>query len=133
MGKKDEEENGVLDTIGDAFSTAGEFISDKLSGGRFTEEGLKKIKEEAEKNKKEKPEKVKAKPKPTPQRVSQRTQRADSVHGTQFSPFTETDNRTKEMKEQPPTSINTDLTAAQIRNKRIQKRIDALKKRKSND
>ena len=132
MGKKDEEENGVLDTIGEAFSTAGEFISDKLSGGRFTEEGLKKIKEEAEKKKKEKPKKETAKPKAKPQRVSERVQRSGSVNGVQFSPFKETDNRTKEMKEQPPTSINTDLTPAQIRNKRIQKRIDALRKRKDN-
>ena len=131
--KKDEEENGILDTMGDAFATAGEYLSDKLSGGRFTEEGLKKIKEEAEKKKKEKPKKVTAKPKPTPQRVSQRTQRADSVNGTQFNTVTQTDNRTKEMKEQPPTPINTDLTEAQIRNRRIQKRIDALKKRRSND
>lgn len=120
--KNEEEENGVLDTIGEALSTVGKTLFDR----GLSKEGLK---EKA----KEKPQKVKAKPKPTPQRVSQRTQRADSVNGTQFSPFTETDNRTKEMKEQPPTSINTDLTEAQIRNKRIQKRIDALRKSKSND
>lgn len=104
MGKKDEEENGVFDTIGEAFSTAGEFISDKLSGGRFTEEGLKKIKEEAEKKKKEKPKKVTGKPKP--QRVSERTQRAESPNGAQFNTVTETDNRTKEMKAGPITPIN---------------------------
>ena len=104
MGKKDEEENGVFDTIGEAFSTAGEFISDKLSGGRFTEEGLKKIKEEAEKKKKEKPKKVTGKPKP--QRVSERTQRAESPNGAQFNTVTETDNRTNEMKAGPITPIN---------------------------
>lgn len=104
MGKKDEEENGVFDTIGEAFSTAGEFISDKLSGGRFTEEGLKKIKEEAEKKKKEKPKKVTGKPKP--QRVSERTQRAESPSGAKFNTVTETDNRTKEMKAGPITPIN---------------------------
>ena len=122
MGKKDEEENGVFDTIGEAFSTAGEFISDKLSGGRFTEEGLKKIKEEAEKKKKEKPKKVTGKPKP--QRVSERTQRAESPNGAQFNTVTETDNRTKEMKAGPITLINTDKVQSSIaRLKELQKRL----------
>ena len=122
MGKKDEEENGVFDTIGEAFSTAGEFISDKLSGGRFTEEGLKKIKEEAEKKKKEKPKKVTGKPKP--QRVSERTQRAESPSGAKFNTVTETDNRTKEMKAGPITLINTDKVQSSIaRLKELQKRL----------
>mgnify|MGYP003139033496 CR=1 FL=1 len=110
MGKKDEKENGVFDTIGEAFSTAGEFISDKLSGGRYTKEGLEKIREKAEKEKeekkKEKPKKVTGKPKPKPQRVSERTQRAESPNGAQFNTFTETDKRTKEMKVGPITPIN---------------------------
>ena len=118
--KNDEEENGVLDTIGDAATAVGNFL---FKGGRdFSEEGLKEMA-------KEKPKKVKAKPKPKPKKVSQRTQVSASPSGAQFNTVTETDNRTKEMKEQPPTSINTDLTAAQIRNKRIQKRIDALRKK----
>jgi hypothetical protein len=124
MGKKDEEENGVLDTIGDAATAVGEFL---FKGGRdFSEEGLKEMA-------KEKPKKVKAKPKPKPQKVSEITQRAESPSGFKFGTVTQTDNRTSEMKEQPPTPINTGLTEAQIRNKRIQKRIDALRKRKSND
>ena len=121
MGKKDEEENGVLDTIGDAFSTAGEFISDKLSGGRFTEEGLKKIKEKAEKEKKkEKPKKVTTKPK----RVSQRTQVSASPTGAQFNTVTETDNSTKKAKSGPITLINTDKVESSIaRLKELQKRL----------
>ena len=121
MGKKDEEENGVLDTIGDAFSTAGEFISDKLSGGRFTEEGLKKIKEKAEKEKKkEKPKKVTTKPK----RVSQRTQVSASPTGAQFNTVTETDNSTKKAKAGPITLINTDKVESSIaRLKELQKRL----------
>ena len=106
MGKKDEEEKGILDTMGDAFATAGEYLSDQLSGRDFTEEGLKKMQEKAEKKKKEKPKKVTAKPKPKPQRVSERTQRAESPSGAQFNTVTETDNRTKEMKAGPITPIN---------------------------
>ena len=121
MGKKDEEENGVFDTIGEAFSTAGEFISDKLSGGRFTEEGLKKIKEKAEKEKKkEKPKKVTTKPK----RVSQRTQVSASPTGAQFNTVTETDNSTKKAKAGPITLINTDKVESSIaRLKELQKRL----------
>ena len=110
MAKKDKEENDILDTMGDAFATAGEYLSDKLSGGRFTEEGLKKIKEKAEKKKKEKPKKVTTKPK----RVSQRTQVSASPSGAQFNTVTETDNSTKKAKAGPLTPINTDKVQASI-------------------
>jgi len=119
--KNDEEENGVLDTIGEALSTVGKTLFDR----GLSKEGLK---EKA----KDKPKKVPSKPKDKPKKVSEITQRAESPSGFKFGTVTQTDNRTKEMKEQPPTSINTDLTPAQIRNKRIQKRIDALRKRKNN-
>ena len=115
MGKKDEEEKGILDTMGDAASAVGEFISDKLSGRDFTEEGLKKMREKAEKEKpKQKPKKVTSKPKPKPQRVSERTQRSESASGAKFNTVTETDNRTKEMKAGPITPINTDKIQSSI-------------------
>ena len=115
MGKKDEEEKGILDTMGDAASAVGEFISDKLSGRDFTEEGLKKMREKAEENKpKEKPKRVTSKPKPKPQRVSERTQRSESPSGAKFNTVTETDNRTKEMKAGPITLINTDKLQSSI-------------------
>ena len=122
MAKEEKEEKGILDTMGDAFATAGEYLSDKLSRD-FTEEGLKKMKEKAEKEK-EKPEKVTAKPKAKPQRVSERTQRAESPSGAQFNTVTETDKRNKQMKEGPVTLINTDKVQSSIaRLKELQKRL----------
>lgn len=124
MANKEKEEKGILDTMGDAFATAGEYLSDKLSRD-FTEEGLKKMKEKAEKEKeKEKPKKVTAKPKAKPQRVSERTQRAESPSGAQFNTVTETDKRNKQMKEGPVTLINTDKVQSSIaRLKELQKRL----------
>ena len=122
MSKKEKEEKGILDTMGDAFATAGEYLSDKLSRD-FTEEGLKKMKEKAEKEK-EKPKKVTAKPKAKPQRVSERTQRSESPSGAQFNTVTETDKRNKQMKEGPITLINTDKVQSSIaRLKELQKRL----------
>ena len=122
MAKEEKEEKGILDTMGDAFATAGEYLSDKLSRD-FTEEGLKKMKEKAEKEK-EKPKKVTAKPKAKPQRVSERTQRAESPSGAQFNTVTETDKRNKQMKEGPITLINTDKVQSSIaRLKELQKRL----------
>ena len=120
MGKKDEEENGVLDTIGEAFSTAGKAVQDTFFRD-FSEEGMKKMKEKAEKQKKkEKPKKVTTKPK----RVSQRTQVSDSPSGAQFNTVTETDNSTKKAKAGPITLINTDKVESSIaRLKELQKRL----------
>jgi len=125
MAKEEKEEKGILDTMGDAFATAGEYLSDKLSGRDFTEEGLKKMKEKAEKEKqKEKPKKVTAKPKAKPQRVSQRTQVSASPSGAQFNTVTETDNSTKKAKAGPITLINTDKVESSIaRLKELQKRL----------
>ena len=112
--KNDEEENGVFDTIGEAFSTAGKAVKDTFFRD-FSEEGMQKMKEKAEKQKKkEKPKKVKAKPKPKPQRVSQRTQVSASPSGAQFNTVTETDNSTKKAKAGPLTPINTDKVQANI-------------------
>ena len=118
MGKEDKEENGILDTMGDALSAVGKTLFDR----GLSKKGL-------EEKAKDKPKKVPNKPKDKPKKVSERTQRADSPSGFSFSSFMETDNRTKEMKEQPSTPINTGLTRAEKANLRIQKRIDALKKR----
>jgi len=113
--KNDEEENGVLDTIGDAATAVGNFL---FKGGRdFSEEGLKEMA-------KEKPKKVKAKPKPKPKKVSQRTQVSASPSGAQFNTVTETDNSTKKPKAGPLTPINTDKVQASIdRLKELQKRL----------
>ena len=115
MGKKDEEENGVVDTIGDAVTAVGEFL---FKGGRdFSKEGLKEMA-------KEKPKKVKAKPKPKPKKVSQKTQVSASPSGAQFNTVTETDNSTKKTKAGPLTPINTDKVQARIdRLKELQKRL----------
>ena len=110
MGNKDKEEKGILDTMGDAASAVGEFFRENLSRD-FTEEGLKKMREKAEKEKpKQKPKKVTAKPK----NVSQRVQRSESPSGAQFNTVTETDKRKNKMKEGPITLINTDKIQSSI-------------------
>ena len=115
MGKKDEEENGILDTMGDAATAVGKFL---FKGGRdFSEEGLKEMA-------KEKPKKVKAKPKPKPQKVSERTQVSASPSGAKFNTVTETDNSTKKAKAGPITLINTDKVESSIAIlKELQKRL----------
>ena len=90
MGKQKEEENGVLDTIGDAASAVGKFL---FTGGRdFSEEGLKEMA-------KEKPKKVKKKTKATPTKTkastntSVRQQISASPSGAGFFDMTESDLR----------------------------------------
>tara|TARA_R100001460_G_scaffold74914_2_gene116010 strand:+ start:851 stop:1213 length:363 start_codon:yes stop_codon:yes gene_type:complete len=111
--KNDEEENGVLDTIGEALSTVGKTLFDR----GLSKEGLKeKAKEKVEnKQKEEKPKRVK-KPsgtKPTNVNVTQKQitqlkkQIANSPNGTSFF----------------------DMKEADLRKQRIAQRIADLKKR----
>lgn len=93
--KKDEEENGVLDTMGDAVKSAASFL---FQGGRdFSEKGLKEMAKE--KKPKEKPKKVKKKPKATPTKTkastntSVRQQVSASPTGASFFNVTEADLR----------------------------------------
>ena len=89
--KNDEEENGVLDTIGEAASAVGKFL---FKGGRdFSEKGLKELAKEKVKQPTKKVKKDSTAKPTKPKNSSIKKQTSASPSGTSFFDMKEADLR----------------------------------------